>query len=220
MSYEAEDTKQKLIEAAREQFYKKGISSTTLEKITKQAFVQPSAVSYYFGGKRGLVENVIEGFYDRIYHKVSEITDAEEMKPILWIYVLWHNISHDHNIAKCMMEFLSMDVTAAEVEPTMRFCEFVDMTRGAFGLPEEDENRFDDPYYYFLLNNHTLYGMMKYALRSTQDPASTALLLARTDMNIKAVIAGVKDLDIVREKCLVAEKILEQSEVRDLTVLF
>ena len=50
MSNVAEDTRQKLIDAAREQFYKKGINETTLEKITRLAFVKPSAVSYYFGG--------------------------------------------------------------------------------------------------------------------------------------------------------------------------
>ncbi|MBO4360070.1 MAG: TetR/AcrR family transcriptional regulator [Eubacteriaceae bacterium] len=220
MSYVAEDTRQKLIEAAREQFYKKGINDTTLEKITKQAFVQPSAVSYYFGGKRGLIENVIDGFYNRIYEKVETISDNEEIKPILWIYVLWNNIAFDSNIARCMTEYLSMDVSDPNGEPTMRFSEFVEKTRYTFDMHEGDEGTLLNPYYCFCVNNHALYGMMKYALKTGGDRNDTVKLLARTDVHIKAMIAGVRDLDIVKEKCEEAEEILAKSEVKDLRVMF
>ena len=220
MSNVAEDTRQKLIDAAREQFYKKGINETTLEKITRQAFVQPSAVSYYFGGKKGLIETVIDGFYTRLAEKAMAISDDEKIRPVIWIYLLWSNIACDSNIARGMMEFLTMDISDSDSDPSRSFSQFIQNIKECFGLKEDDPRPSGEPDYHFILNNHMLYGMMKYALKHLEPTRNTAVLLARTDTRIKGIIAGVRDLDEIIEKCREAEAILAGYSLKDLSVEF
>ena len=220
MSNATDDTRQKLIDAAREQFYKKGINETTLEKVTKQAYVQPSAVSYYFGGKRGLIETVIDGFYNRLSEKARSITDDETVQPIVWIYLLWSNIATDSNIARAMMEFLTMDIADTDLGPSRRFSEFIRKIKNAYGLEEGNPQPPTDEDYHFILNNHLLYGMMKYALKHVESTKETVVLLARTDARIKGIIAGVRDLDEIREKCTEAEEILKGCSLKERIVEF
>jgi AcrR family transcriptional regulator len=56
--------KEKIIDAALELFYHQGFSGTTVREIAKEADVNVALISYYFGGKKGLLEQLMVQFYE------------------------------------------------------------------------------------------------------------------------------------------------------------
>ena len=60
--HELDNTKEKLIEAAKKCFALKGFEATTVKELADEAGVNVSLVSYHFEGKNGLAQAVMEGF--------------------------------------------------------------------------------------------------------------------------------------------------------------
>jgi len=56
---ETKDTKQRILDAAEEQFGRDGFAASSLRKITRQACANLAAVNYHFGSKEGLLDAVI-----------------------------------------------------------------------------------------------------------------------------------------------------------------
>lgn len=59
-------TKEKIVAAALKLFSKKGVDSVSVRDITQAAKVNLSAISYYFGGKQGLIEESVTRCLDPI----------------------------------------------------------------------------------------------------------------------------------------------------------
>jgi TetR/AcrR family transcriptional regulator len=68
------DTKSKLIEAAIPLFPQKGYAGVSIREIADAAGVNSASISYYFGGKEGLYEAVLES----IFSQIDAIVDPPE----------------------------------------------------------------------------------------------------------------------------------------------
>ena len=60
------DAKMKLIEAAMPLFPEKGFAGVSIREIADAAGVNSASISYYFGGKEGLYEAVLDHIYSQI----------------------------------------------------------------------------------------------------------------------------------------------------------
>lgn len=90
MSKDQMATKIKIAEAAVELFTNQGYQGTSVRQIAKRADVNLALVSYYFGGKQGLLEELISSFYEGyirrievIYHTSSEHAMKEQLLAII-----------------------------------------------------------------------------------------------------------------------------------------
>ena len=60
-------TRQRIVDVARDQFAKRGYAATAIATIAAEADLAPSAVYHYFGGKAELYETVFEATADAIW---------------------------------------------------------------------------------------------------------------------------------------------------------
>ena len=74
------DTKSKLIEAAIPLFPQKGYAGVSIREIADAAGVNSASISYYFGGKEGLYEAVLESIFSQI--DVIVDSDANGSSPM------------------------------------------------------------------------------------------------------------------------------------------
>lgn len=66
------DTKQKVFDSAVSLFHTNGYSGTSIRDIAKKADVNVSLISYYFGGKKGLLESMIITFLEGYIEQLDE----------------------------------------------------------------------------------------------------------------------------------------------------
>lgn len=64
-------TEAKIIEIARELFAKNGFEGTSIRDICKEADVNVSMISYYFGGKKELYEKIVEKTVEGIFNHMN-----------------------------------------------------------------------------------------------------------------------------------------------------
>lgn len=62
---ERESSRDLLLDAAMEEFAAKGLAGARVGEIAKRAGVNAQLISYYFGGKQGLYEAILERWYER-----------------------------------------------------------------------------------------------------------------------------------------------------------
>ncbi len=77
---QAEETRQRILVAARELFESRGYAVTTLEAIAEQALVSPKTVTAVFGSKRVLLAEVInpEAFSTPVQQLIEELRATED----------------------------------------------------------------------------------------------------------------------------------------------
>jgi TetR/AcrR family transcriptional regulator len=61
---DAERTKRSLLDAAQAEFAAKGLEGARVSEIAERAGVNKQLISYYFGGKEGLYEAILQRWYD------------------------------------------------------------------------------------------------------------------------------------------------------------
>jgi AcrR family transcriptional regulator len=77
-------TAQRVLQAARQILVERGYGSLTLDNIQRASGENSSAVSYYFGGKAGLVEAVVDAvFYDECFRFAESIPQEERVQRLL-----------------------------------------------------------------------------------------------------------------------------------------
>jgi len=74
------DAKNRLIEAAMPLFPAKGYAGVSIREIAEAAHVNSAAISYYFGGKEGLYEAVLDFLFSQIDDAIHTI-DVLQEKP-------------------------------------------------------------------------------------------------------------------------------------------
>lgn len=74
----AKKAKEKIIDSALELFYYKGFNATTIRQIATQADVNQALISYYFGGKKGLLEALMVRFYEGYFQSIDPVTRGTE----------------------------------------------------------------------------------------------------------------------------------------------
>ena len=77
---QAEDTRQRIIAAARSLFESSGYAATTLEAIAELADVSPKTLGAVFGSKRALLAEVInpEAFSTQVWQLIEEVRATED----------------------------------------------------------------------------------------------------------------------------------------------
>ncbi len=65
------DTKEKLLICAREEFMEKGFQNASLRKICSKSGVTTGAVYFFFRDKEGLLAGVVDDVYQRVLHTIS-----------------------------------------------------------------------------------------------------------------------------------------------------
>ncbi len=75
-------TKKNIYNAAIFLFNTKGFSGTSVREIAKQANVNSALISYYFKSKQGLLESLMETFYDGYVEKIEQAFERSELLPI------------------------------------------------------------------------------------------------------------------------------------------
>lgn len=79
---EEKTAKERIIDAALDLFYYQGFSKTTVRQIATQASVNQALISYYFGGKKGLLEKIMVHFYESYFHVLeNNMISDEGIKP-------------------------------------------------------------------------------------------------------------------------------------------
>ncbi len=78
---QAEETRQRILVAARLLFESRGYAVTTLEAIAEQALVSPKTITAVFGSKRELLAEVInpEAFNPRVRQLIEELRATEDV---------------------------------------------------------------------------------------------------------------------------------------------
>jgi AcrR family transcriptional regulator len=77
---QAEETRRRILEAARSLFESQGYAATTLEAIAETALVSPKTVAAVFGSKRALLAEVInpEAFSTPVQQLIEEVGATED----------------------------------------------------------------------------------------------------------------------------------------------
>ncbi|HET7577892.1 MAG TPA: forespore capture DNA-binding protein RefZ [Bacillales bacterium] len=73
--------KQKVIDAAVELFNAKGFDGTSVRDIASRAGVNVALISYYFGGKRALLESLMTTFYEGYTAEIETVCRKLDERP-------------------------------------------------------------------------------------------------------------------------------------------
>jgi AcrR family transcriptional regulator len=78
---QAEETRQRILVAARSLFGSQGYAATTLEAIAETAFVSPKTITAVFGSKRALLAEVInpEALSTHVRQLIEELRATEDL---------------------------------------------------------------------------------------------------------------------------------------------
>ena len=78
---QAEETRRRILAAARELFESRGYALTTLEAIAEQALVSPKTVAAVFGSKRALLAEVVnpDAFSTLVQQLIEELRTTEDL---------------------------------------------------------------------------------------------------------------------------------------------
>ena len=72
------DPKTRIVDAAAELFSQRGYGAVGVREIATTAGVNISMISYYFGGKVGILKTIIESFFDEYTKTIQSVYNAEE----------------------------------------------------------------------------------------------------------------------------------------------
>jgi AcrR family transcriptional regulator len=76
MSATSSDAKERLLAAATKLFARYGYAATSARRLANEAGTNVAMISYYFGGKRGLLEAVFDDYFAKAQALEGELDDA------------------------------------------------------------------------------------------------------------------------------------------------
>ncbi|MBU8905203.1 forespore capture DNA-binding protein RefZ [Desertibacillus haloalkaliphilus] len=109
-------TKQKVIEAAISLFNVQGFTGTSVREIAKRANVNAALVSYYFGSKKGLLEQLMTKFLEGYVHVIEQAIERSKHDQLSSKECLLHAIENiliyqqeNHNLARFIHREITLD---------------------------------------------------------------------------------------------------------------
>jgi len=110
---DADRTRRALLDAALAEFAANGFEGARVSEIAERAGVSKQLVSYYFGGKEGLYEAILQRWYE-LEERIAE--PGISLDELVWRYL---EVGHEHPelVRLFMRESLNQDPTAFEYEP-------------------------------------------------------------------------------------------------------
>jgi len=70
---EKRDAKQRIYEAATQLFARKGYAAVSVREIAKKAKINISMLNYYYGGKIGILREVLSRFYENYFDAILNV---------------------------------------------------------------------------------------------------------------------------------------------------
>lgn len=110
-----ENAKEKIKEAALDLFYFQGYKGTTTRQIADKAKTNLALISYYFGGKKGLVETIMIQFYEEYFKQLEaslKMADAEQkQRERLWVIIssAFDYLAAQYKMTRFIYRELSLD---------------------------------------------------------------------------------------------------------------
>lgn len=109
-------TKKTIYNAAIFLFNTKGFAGTSVREIAKQANVNSALISYYFKSKQGLLESLMESFYDGYIDKMEQAIERSDLLPIRSclhkaILNLLHYQQENNQLARFVLRETTIDST-------------------------------------------------------------------------------------------------------------
>ncbi|MBP3949780.1 forespore capture DNA-binding protein RefZ [Bacillus suaedae] len=108
-----ETTKEKMLDAAIRLFHTQGYAGTSVRDIAQKANVNVALISYHFGGKKGLYEQLIIQFFEDYLHILeSELQkESESLKDLLLqvIRALLEYQSKQYLVARMVHREMTLD---------------------------------------------------------------------------------------------------------------
>lgn len=98
MAQEEMNTRDRIIDSARELFAQKGFYGVSVRDITGAAGVNTSMISYYFGGKDGLYEAIFESEFMPLLDFLSQEETLRKMDPMERILFLVDKVVEMHTL--------------------------------------------------------------------------------------------------------------------------
>lgn len=114
---EIDNTRNRLIQAAKHVFARSGYSGASVRQITEEAGTNLGAISYHFGSKDGLYQATLSSLTDPLLRRVREVA-AEGTSPLERIEGIMRALS-DHmlsnaDVPRLMMHQMTMAAPIAE----------------------------------------------------------------------------------------------------------
>lgn len=75
------DNRSAILESALELFYERGYDAVGVQEIVERAGVTKPTLYYYFGSKRGLLENLIRVNYQRLEERIRDVLQNQSTLP-------------------------------------------------------------------------------------------------------------------------------------------
>jgi TetR/AcrR family transcriptional regulator len=120
---DAERTRQALLDAARHEFADKGLAGARVTEIADRAGVNKQLISYYFGGKQGLYDTLVEQWLEQ----EQEMTDpAIGLDELVARYLA---VAHDQPELQRLFIRENLEVDPATVAPDLHADDVTDLRR-------------------------------------------------------------------------------------------
>ncbi len=94
---ELNDKKLAILAAAENVFSRRGIDAASVREISKEANINIAMISYYFGSKEKLVENLFSWRIAKFNAALEQISDNEILSPLEKLPVLQLDLTHKEN---------------------------------------------------------------------------------------------------------------------------
>lgn len=105
------DTRSKLIETATELFATKGFGSVSIRDVTEAAQINVAAISYYFKGKEGLYQEVVEEQFLPIFQALELAEKKNFLCPVERLTFYAEQIARIHSQKPFLARFICGEIT-------------------------------------------------------------------------------------------------------------
>jgi AcrR family transcriptional regulator len=191
--YDPAETRQRVLAAANMLFATKGYGATGTADIAREADVSEGSIFYHFGSKRNLLSDIGRMYGERMIEAMSQGDPLEDLEPGIIIgrafdYALQHNDWEKFTEVGCDPVKKPVNMHSAEAEPFYLASRDVvvawttkqhEMAYAKHGGP-----KMDIPMACAL--TYALVGNAMEAIKSTQDEAARAVIIAETKRFVRA----------------------------------
>ncbi|MBP2650443.1 MAG: transcriptional regulator, TetR family [Firmicutes bacterium] len=101
----------KLITAATPLFAQKGLGGVSIRELAQAASVNSAAISYYFNGKEGLYQAVLEEQFSPIAAALEKIKEAKKLPAIDQLALYANQIAKIHHYRPFFIRFIFNEIT-------------------------------------------------------------------------------------------------------------
>jgi AcrR family transcriptional regulator len=110
------DNRENILQCALDLFYVKGYDAAGVQEIVDAAGITKPTLYYYFGSKKGLLENVLKVYCEVLNHNLDEAVKFQGKIPDLLFYVAKAYFDFAVKYRKCYLLMLALFYSGRENE--------------------------------------------------------------------------------------------------------